>query len=210
MASRTGVSVENIVCRHSLRKCSRTNMCGMDHPSPCCRWHHDHDHHPDFAIPLLSFLLSLCLSFSPLPSSPHTPVILFSRRHTQKHPSRMSAYMWDPFCDSAFFTLLFGFSFPAFLLQEQHLLLHHGVVLEHAQRPRRSGTHHRAVVARQGHADEPDGDGAGFLCGTMLACCPFSPFLLCLASFRRRDREGNDTWGKEDVRFFAIFGFAVG
>lgn len=47
-------------------------------------------------------------------------------------------------------------------LEEKHLLLHDGVVLEHAERSVRARPDHRAVVARQGHGDQPDGHRAGF------------------------------------------------
>lgn len=47
-------------------------------------------------------------------------------------------------------------------LEEKHLLLHDGVVLEHAERSVRARPDYRAVVARQGHGDQPDGHRAGF------------------------------------------------
>ena len=57
-----------------------------------------------------------------------------------------------------FSRILYTKSFPSFpttlLLQEQHLLFDHGVVLHHAQGARRSGPHHCAVVAGQSHAQE--------------------------------------------------------
>lgn len=47
-------------------------------------------------------------------------------------------------------------------LEEKHLLLHDGVVLEHAERAVHARPDHRAVVARQSHGDQAHGDGAGF------------------------------------------------
>lgn len=49
-------------------------------------------------------------------------------------------------------------------LQEQDLLLHDGVVLEHAERAVRTGTDHRAIEAGHGHGDEAHGDGARLDC----------------------------------------------
>lgn len=47
-------------------------------------------------------------------------------------------------------------------LQEEHLLLNDGIILEHAERAVRPGADHCAEVASHGHGDEADGDGAGF------------------------------------------------
>ena len=49
-------------------------------------------------------------------------------------------------------------------LQKEHLLLHDGIILQHAERAVRPGADHRAEVACHGHGDEADGDGAGFGC----------------------------------------------
>lgn len=45
-------------------------------------------------------------------------------------------------------------------LEEQHLLLHDRIVLEHAERPVQARSDHCAIVARHGHGDQADGDGA--------------------------------------------------
>lgn len=50
------------------------------------------------------------------------------------------------------------------LLEEQHLLLDDGVVLQHAQRARRPWPHQRPVVARHGHAEETHRDRARLGC----------------------------------------------
>lgn len=49
-------------------------------------------------------------------------------------------------------------------LKEEHLLLHDGIVLQHAERAVRTRADHGAVVARHGHGDEPDGDGSRLGC----------------------------------------------
>ena len=49
-------------------------------------------------------------------------------------------------------------------LQKQDLLLHDGVVLEHAERTVRTGTDHRAIETGHGHGDEAHGDGARLDC----------------------------------------------
>ena len=36
------------------------------------------------------------------------------------------------------------------------------IILEHAERPALARPDHGAIVASQGHGDEPDGDGSGF------------------------------------------------
>lgn len=46
-------------------------------------------------------------------------------------------------------------------LKEKHLLLNDRVVLHHAERTVHTGPDHRAVVARHGHGDQPDGNGTG-------------------------------------------------
>ena len=45
-------------------------------------------------------------------------------------------------------------------LEEEHLLLHHGVVLEHGERAMRTGPDHGAVETCHRHGDQADGDGA--------------------------------------------------
>jgi len=45
-------------------------------------------------------------------------------------------------------------------LEEQHLLLDDGVVLDHTEGSVCSRPDHSAVVARHGHGDQPDGDRA--------------------------------------------------
>jgi hypothetical protein len=60
---------------------------------------------------------------------------------------------------------------PSFLfsttlcLQEKHLLLNNGIVLEHAQRSVGTWPDECLIIACHRHADEPDGDCAGFHCG---------------------------------------------
>lgn len=49
-------------------------------------------------------------------------------------------------------------------LKEQHLLLHHRVVFEHAERTVGTGPDHRPEVAGHGHGDETDSDGARLGC----------------------------------------------
>jgi hypothetical protein len=61
----------------------------------------------------------------------------------------------SPFCNRSFSTSL--------LLQEQNLLLHDRVIFQHREGSRGSWAHHGAEEACHGHADEADGDGAGFL-----------------------------------------------
>lgn len=45
-------------------------------------------------------------------------------------------------------------------LEEEHLLLHDGVVLEHGERAVRTGPDHGAVETCHRHGDQADGDGA--------------------------------------------------
>lgn len=49
-------------------------------------------------------------------------------------------------------------------LKEKHLLLNDRVVLHHAERTMDTGPDHRAVVARHGHRNQPDGNGTGLRC----------------------------------------------
>jgi hypothetical protein len=48
--------------------------------------------------------------------------------------------------------------------KEKHLLFDDGIVLHHAKRSVHTGPNHRAVVARHGHGDQPDGNGSGLRC----------------------------------------------
>ena len=65
--------------------------------------------------------------------------------------------------DSFPFPITIYFSFPTPLgLQKQHLPLDDGIVFQHAQWPGCAGSDECFEVAGQCHADETDGDGAGF------------------------------------------------
>ena len=75
-------------------------------------------------------------------------------------------------------------------LQEQHLLLHDWVILEHAQWPRRAWSHHRLEVTGQRHRYQTDSDRAGFRCEMEVLA-----WLL---------DEGTGCWEREGVRFLAI------
>ena len=56
-------------------------------------------------------------------------------------------------------------------LEEQHLLLHNGIVLEHAERAVRPGSNHRSEEAGHGHGNQANRDGTGlsWRCDRMLA-----------------------------------------
>jgi len=117
---------------------------------------------------------ALSSDLKPIPSSygSHVPPPLFSSllssslllediAHPSKHPRRL--------CTLAHLHLIhFFLSLPPSLLtpplrlQKQHLLLHHGVVLQHTQRPARARPHQRAEIPRHGHRHQPHGDGARF------------------------------------------------
>ena len=49
-------------------------------------------------------------------------------------------------------------------LEEQHLLLHNGIVLEHAERAVRPGSNHRSEEAGHGHGNQANRDGTGLSC----------------------------------------------
>lgn len=48
--------------------------------------------------------------------------------------------------------------------KEQHLSAHDRVVLEHAERPARTGAYERLEVTGHGHADDAHGNGARLCC----------------------------------------------
>lgn len=49
-------------------------------------------------------------------------------------------------------------------LEEQHLLLHNGVVFEHAERAVRPGSNHRSKEAGHGHGNQTNRNGTGLSC----------------------------------------------
>lgn len=93
-------------------------------------------------------------------------------------------------------------------LKKEHLLLHHGIVLKHAERTVRARADHGAVVARHGHGDEPDGDGSRLGCWGSVSV----GFYHGTWRWRRgagllargRLREARRNWGCVDAPFFAI------
>lgn len=49
-------------------------------------------------------------------------------------------------------------------LEEQHLLLHNGIVLEHAERAVCPGSNHRSKEAGHGHGNQANRNGTGLSC----------------------------------------------
>ena len=49
-------------------------------------------------------------------------------------------------------------------LEEKDLLLHDGVVLKHGEGTMHTRANHCAIIARHGHGNEPDGNGARLRC----------------------------------------------
>lgn len=70
-------------------------------------------------------------------------------------------------------------------LQEKHLFLHDGVVLEHGERAVRTGPDHGAVESRHRHGNQADGDSARLRCWEMLVsigafrCCGLRRWDVC-------------------------------